>query len=121
MATSVYAFLVLVVLVRTRVIDYSPYDFVVPFLAGLGVLLLPAEFLAGFVLVIEAAKTRLHSRGCRRRVSQEITNHRQQLFFLFSSKRARRRQVFQKSPNEANRYTGLRTDPSAGVLRISHG
>ncbi len=59
-ATSLYAFLLLVILLKTRAIDYSPFDFVIGVAVGLLVVVLIVAFLAGVAIVIHEAASRQH-------------------------------------------------------------
>jgi len=57
-ATSVYAFLALMTLLSTRVIDYSPFDLVLGVTLGLLLIVLIAVFIAGFAPVVLEASAR---------------------------------------------------------------
>jgi len=59
-ATSVYAFLALMALLSTRVIDYSPFDLVLGVTLGLLLVVLIAVFIAGLALVVLEAPARKH-------------------------------------------------------------
>ncbi len=59
-ATSSYAFLVLVSLVRMGAIGYSPYDFVLGITLGLLVVVLVLVFIVGLAIVIQEAAHRRH-------------------------------------------------------------
>lgn len=59
-ATSFYAFVVLISLMRTKVIDYSPFDLALGVALGLFVVGLISAFLAGAAIIIHEATTRQH-------------------------------------------------------------
>jgi len=59
-ATSVYAFLGLMTLMKTRVIDYSPFDLFLGVVLGLLVVMLILALLAGVAIIIQETASRPH-------------------------------------------------------------
>ena len=59
-AISFYAFVVLISLMKTKVIDYSPFDLALGVALGLLVVGLLSAFLAGVAIVMPEAAARQH-------------------------------------------------------------
>ncbi|HEX9341217.1 MAG TPA: hypothetical protein VF992_08640 [Thermoplasmata archaeon] len=59
-AVSSYALIALIWLMRLRVIDYSPYDFLFGIMVGFLIVVIASVFIVGLAIVIGEATARPH-------------------------------------------------------------